>query len=108
MEAKLIRVIPSDVAWYFTQYEYECIKCGAHYTRKQHNNRINPYCCTCNAEITKERQKINAKRCEQRKINKVLEDIKAEIEQAYFHKQISTRSRKIFMDAIDKHIGGKE
>ena len=108
MKAKLIRVIPSDVAWYFTEYEYECIKCKAHYFRKQHSNRINPYCCTCNAEITRERQKINAKRSEQRKINKVLKEIRTEIASNCNENMDRNEGIYIAIKIIDKHIGGKE
>ena len=49
MRAKLIRKIPleKDLPWYFQQYEFECIECGTHYTRKRYDERTTPYCWKC-------------------------------------------------------------
>ena len=81
MTAKLIREIPQreGLPCYFKTYEYECIECGAHYTRHQYNDRINPYCCKCNAKYEKQKQKERVARHEQKIINAVLEQIRAEI-----------------------------
>ena len=63
-------------------------------------------------ENTRERQKINAKRCEQRKINNVLEDIKAELwmegmNMTGEYQGVWVRFRDI-EKIIEKHISGKE
>ena len=54
VRAKLIRKIPSFRGYPFDSYEYECIDCGTHYTRKAYNSRINPYCGEWNMEIWKD------------------------------------------------------
>ena len=58
MRAKLIRVIKnSEGGYHWTDYEYECIKCGEHFIRCQCHDRINPYCGSCQREIDYEKQK---------------------------------------------------
>lgn len=81
MKAKLIREIPQreGLPYYFKMYEYECIECGAHYTRHQYSERINPYCGNCNLKHENQKQKERVARHEQKKINAVLEQIRAEI-----------------------------
>ena len=44
IRAKLVRKYENDVAWYFDEYELECIECGAHYMSGRYNSRTNPYC----------------------------------------------------------------
>lgn len=82
MKAKLIREIPQreGLPYYFKMYEYECIECGAHYTRHQYSERINPYCGNCNLKHENQKQKERVARHEQKKINAVLDKIRAEIE----------------------------
>ena len=82
MKAKLIREIPQreGLPYYFRTYEFECIECGKHYTRRRCDNRTSPYCSTCPKKHDKEKQKERNARKEQKIINEVLEDIKAEIQ----------------------------
>ena len=53
IRAKLVRKIPSFRGYPFDSYEYECIDCGTHYTRKAYNSRINPYCGECRKKYDK-------------------------------------------------------
>lgn len=58
MKAKLIRKIPAreGLPYYFDNYEFECIECGEHYTRKNYSNRTLPYCYKCQKRHDKEKE----------------------------------------------------
>ena len=57
IRAKLVRKYENDVAWYFDEYELECIECGAHYMSGRYNSRTNPYCPICRRKHERDRQK---------------------------------------------------
>ena len=108
MKAKLIREIPQreGLPYYFKTYEYECIDCGQHYTRKRCDNRINPYCSTCARKHDKEKQKEQRARKEQKIINRVLEQIRCEIDSYCSENRDRNDGLYIVMKIIDKHIKG--
>lgn len=76
-KAKLVRKIESGKAWYFDDYEYECIDCGEHFTRHRYDRRIRPYCAECSIRHERERARQRNKEKElQKKIALVDEAIK--------------------------------
>ena len=79
MRAQLIRLELADV-WYFNEYYYKCIDCGAEYMRHQYNERINPYCGTCQRKHDTEAQRQRNINHKNKLIIEELEKIKAEIE----------------------------
>ncbi len=111
MRAKLIRVIPEEegLPFYFRQYEYECIECGSHYTRHQYNDRICPYCGPCSNKHDRIRQKERRETKDREKINRVLDEIKGEIQEL---RGCSCGCSDGIIDEVedilDKHISGKE
>ena len=84
MEAKLIKEISDKrIPWYGHTFVFECIDCGANYTRSRYDARTTPYCCKCQKRHDKERNVKRQKQRKQAEINEVLDKIRAEIEQAY-------------------------
>ena len=81
MEAKLVRVIKEapDRAWYFREYEYECIRCGTHFFRKTCNRRINPYCAKCCRENEKVKRISKAIQTKKQIEVDILEKVKNDI-----------------------------
>lgn len=111
MKAKLIRVIEPEKGqpWYLRQYEYECIKCGDLYYRSGYGSHINPYCGKCSYEIEKIRRREQAKTKKIKDINKVLNDIKAEIEdlEPEYDFEGFYKCQSEVLNIIDKHTSGK-
>ena len=105
MKAKLVKEIPQreGLPYYFKIYEYECIECGSHYTRHQHNERINPYCSKCNAKYEKQKQKDRIARHEQKIINAALDRIAEEIEQSRYG--LVNDGLDLALKIIDKYRG---
>lgn len=56
MKAKLIASYPRK-PHYISEYVYECIECGEHFTRCTNAKNINPYCGKCYRKHEAERQK---------------------------------------------------
>jgi len=113
MRAKLIRVIPEEegMPYYFRQYEYECIECGGHFTRHQYNDRIDPYCGPCRNKHDRIRQKERRKTKDREKVNRVLDKIRAEIEQITDTMGVSYNqyiSKIDVLQIIDKYKAGSE
>ena len=109
MKAKLIREIPQreGLPYYFKTYEYECIECGQRYTRKRCDDRINPYCSICARKHDKEKQKEQRAKREQRIVNAVLDEIKADIELARYG--LVNDGLDLALMIIDRHMkGGSE
>ena len=86
MENKFIRERPNPYGlWYLREYEYECVKCGAHYIMHQHSKRISPYCGKCHREITDARVKARAEQRKKEMIEEAIREHMKYIEQ--FEKQ---------------------
>ena len=100
MKAQLIRVELSDKAWYFNNYYYKCIDCGAEYTRHQYNERINPYCGACQRKHDTEAQKQRNINHKNKLIIEELVKIKTEIQELEKTFYIETS----VYDIIDEHI----
>ncbi len=85
MKAKLVKRIPhrADMPYYFREYEFECIDCGAHYRRKRCDGRTSPYCCACKRKHDKEKQEERKARRDRELIGSVIDKIRAEIETKY-------------------------
>lgn len=112
MKAKLTRVEPGN-PYYFTQYHYQCIECGAEYTRHQCNERISPYCGKCQRKHDTEVQRQRNINLKNKLIIEELKKIKAEIEKLEyddFDCNLVLPAWKVY-DIIDNHIeelkGGK-
>lgn len=56
MKAKLIASYPRK-PYYYSEYVFECIECGEHFTRCTNAKNINPYCGKCYRKHEKEREK---------------------------------------------------
>lgn len=108
MKAKLIKVIEPEKGqpWYLRQYEYKCIKCGDLYYRSGYGKHINPYCGKCSYEIEKIRRREQARTKRIKDINKVLNDIKTEIEteKESMIQHNGTSDLGIAIEIIDKYI----
>ena len=82
MKAKLIRKIPKEEqvrSW--ERYEFECIRCGKHYTRKRIDPRTVPYCGYCEKQVNREKIIERQEKKERDLVNGVLEKVKAGIEE---------------------------
>lgn len=111
MNAKLIKKIEHpDKPYYFNVYEFECIDCGAHYTRHSYNRRTNPYCGACARKHESERNKIRKAEQEQRLINGVLEQLRADIDSLELVKPSRFGLPKVYkhevLDLIDSYMKG--
>lgn len=96
MRAQLIRVEHHDT-FYFTDYYYECIDCGAEYTRHQYNDRITPYCGKCQRKHDLEAQRERNKKRKNEQILKELEELECQIIEK---RQLLKRDTVIFTDII--------
>lgn len=80
MEAKLIKEISDKrIPWYGHTFVFECIDCGANYTRSRYDARTTPYCCKCQKRHDKERSVKRQKQRKQAEINEVLNKVMSEI-----------------------------
>lgn len=111
MNAKLIRTEKTE--WGATQYYFECSKCGNEYYRWSYSKRTTCLCSDCYNKRQREQAKAWQKRKLQEYADKVLEDIKAEIqsirsswEKDNYHDEANALT--LALEIIDKHIGGKE
>lgn len=106
MDAKLIRVIleKDNDPIYYREYEYECIRCGAHFFRHTCNDRINPYCAKC----CRENERIKARvRAEQKKHEIILDElcqIRKKISELQAPTEWAEREKGAVLYIIDKHI----
>ena len=81
MRAKLVKKIPQrGLPYYFREYEFECIDCGAHYRRKRCDGRTTPYCSACQRKHDKEKQNERKARKERELIVSTLDKMRARIE----------------------------
>lgn len=115
MAAKLIRT--EKTSWGATHYVLECSVCGGEYYKWQYNKRTSCICSKCAEKRNYEQTKAREQRKQQDRINKVLEDIKAEIEKIdiYGHIDMNTAFirdgqcvKNLALEIINKHIGGAE
>lgn len=79
--AKLIESIPRT-PWYFSTYIYECVDCGAKYTRHRRGPDISPYCYKCQKEHDYHKQLMKQRAKEKAEINQLLEFVKTSVCQA--------------------------
>ena len=78
MKAQLLRIEPSryNSQWYFTNYYYRCVECGAEYSRHQYNKRITPYCGNCQRKHDYEKAKERQKAKQEEMINQIMAKVK--------------------------------
>jgi len=81
MTAKLIRTEKTE--WGDTKYFCECSVCGNEYYRWNYNKRTTCYCLDCYNKRQRENAKAWQKRKQQECVDKVLEEIKTEIDEQY-------------------------
>lgn len=114
MNAKLIRteyVNPSSEYHnvYMKKYIFECSECGKEYMKWVYNKRTACICPECHQKRNYAQTKAREQRKQQERINKVLEDIKADIIR---HSKICDPEFKdafeVTVQIIDKYIGGKK
>lgn len=103
MKAKLIASYPRK-PYYISEYVYECIECGEHFTRCTNAKNINPYCWKCYRKHEAERQKDRLKKKKNEAIIRELELLYKDI-----HNFLTPLIReKWILDAVDnickKHI----
>ena len=96
MRAELVRVEHAE-PYYFTQYYYKCIDCGAEFSRHQCNDRINPYCGKCQRKHDTEAQKQRNKKRKNEQIIKELEELECQIIEK---RQLIKRDTVIFTDIV--------
>lgn len=111
MKAKLVSVTESEgkPIWFRT-YEFECIDCGKHFTRRRFDSRTNPYCPICHRKHENERQRERIKAKKQMAINDVLDKISAEIKDRIDTEPISSGEAigmEMALDIVEKHKGDK-
>ena len=106
MDAKLIRVIPEGEGrpFYFREYEYECIRCGAHFFRHTCNDRINPYCAKCCRENERIKARVRAEQKKQEIIIDELYQIRKEMQGVETTSQWTEYIKMEMLFIIDKHI----
>jgi hypothetical protein len=113
MKAKLVSVteLEGKPIWFRT-YEFECIDCGKHFTRRRFDSRTNPYCPICHRKHENERQRERIARKEQQKINEILDKISAEIKELPELHCIQVMDREdiplLALDIIEKYKGDSE
>ena len=73
MKPQLVQKIEGKDRWHRVRYELKCVKCGNIYIRHSFGKNTSAYCEECTQRRNYEIQK-------QKQINKVLEQIKSEIE----------------------------
>lgn len=102
MRAKLVKKIPQreGLSYYFREFEFECIDCGAHYFRKRCDARTSPYCSACQRKHDKEKQDERKVRKERELIVSAIDDIRAEIDNALSDGMIH---KKTVLGIIDKY-----
>lgn len=76
--AKLVNATIRE-PFYFSTYEYECIKCGKHFTRATYNSRISPYCADCCREFDRIKNRARARKKQYETTIKYLEDIEIQL-----------------------------
>lgn len=109
--AKLIREEITEHG--FTCYWFECSDCGNEYFKWTNNKRTSCYCIDCYNKRQQALTKIREQRKHQDAINKVLEDIKAEIAEKVSHYEHFSSSNtanglNMALKIIDKHISREE
>lgn len=106
MDKPKAKLIKADVKtpFYLSQYEYECVICGAHYTRSAYNSRINPYCWRCNHEIEKEKNQKRVIRKRNEMIIKELESIQEEIQDNFNNFKFDYWTADSITRLIGEHI----
>ncbi len=82
--AKLVNATIRE-PFYFSTYEYECIKCGKHFTRATYNSRINPYCGECSRERDRIANKARARKKKYEMTIKYLEDIETQLHERIYY-----------------------
>lgn len=105
MDAKLIRVIPEkdNDPFYYREYEYECIRCGAHFFRHTCNDRINPYCGKCSRENERIKRRFKIEQKKKDIQNEVLYQLRKDIDKIPEFGYYSEFSNKTY-----KHINKDE
>ena len=102
-KAKLINAIIRE-PFYFSEYEFECINCGTHYTRAAYNSRISPYCGKCSREIDSIKNKERRVRKKNEAIIKELESIQEEIQDRFNNFKFDYWTADSITRLIGEHI----
>ena len=106
MDAKLIRVRleKDNDPIYYREYEYECIRCGAHFFRHTCNDRINPYCGKCCRENERIKAKVKKEQKKQEIIIDELCQIRKEMQEVKASSHCTEVMKMEMLFIIDKHL----